>query len=85
MHVELILTYQLSTCFDGCLGIFQGMVNLQSACYASLMLCVHMQTPAANPYEATVISLIRLFFPIWFAYILVKIAFRIGIKKKRDK
>ena len=44
-----------------------------------------MQIPKANPYEAILLNCTRLFFPIWFAYILVKISFRIGVKKKRDK
>lgn len=44
-----------------------------------------MQTPAINPYEKVLMATIRLFFPIWFAYLLIMVAFRIGVKKKRDK
>lgn len=44
-----------------------------------------MQTPGVNPYESVLFSCIRLFFPIWFAYLLITVAFRIGVKKKRDK
>ncbi len=43
------------------------------------------QTPGVNPYERVLMAFIRLFFPIWFAYLLIMVAFRIGVKKKRDK
>ncbi len=46
---------------------------------------MHAQATPVNPYEKVLMSCIRLFFPIWFAYLLIIVAFRIGVKKKRDK
>ena len=53
--------------------------------FAFQVRCVCAQTPGVNPYERVLMAFIRLFFPIWFAYLLIMVAFRIGVKKKRDK
>lgn len=38
-----------------------------------------------NPALPVVHALVRLVFPVWFSFLLIKFAFRIGRKKKRDK
>ena len=38
-----------------------------------------------NPALSIVHALARLVFPVWFSFLLIKFAFRIGRKKKRDK
>lgn len=38
-----------------------------------------------NPALPIVHALVRLIFPVWFSFLLIKFAFRIGRKKKRDK
>jgi cell division protease FtsH len=38
-----------------------------------------------NPALSIVHTLARLVFPVWFSFLLIKFAFRIGRKKKRDK
>ena len=48
-------------------------------------LQMHAQPTPVNPYDKVLMAFIRLFFPIWFAYMLIMVAFRIGVKKKRDK
>ncbi len=44
-----------------------------------------MQTEPLNQFDKVIMSFIRLFFPIWFAYLMIMVAFRIGVKKKRDR
>lgn len=44
-----------------------------------------MQYEDYNHFQAIVVNVVRLIFPIWFAYILIMFAFRIGVKKKRDR
>lgn len=49
-------------------------------------LCsVYIETPDTNPAMPVVHAILRLVFPVWFSFLLVKFAFRIGRKKKRDK
>ena len=43
-----------------------------------------MQDTPQSPYSVIVANMIRLFFPIWFSYLLIQVAFRIGVKR-RDK
>jgi len=44
-----------------------------------------LQADPINPFDQVITSFIQLFFPIWFAYLMIMFAFRIGVKKKRDK
>lgn len=46
---------------------------------------VYIDTPTPNPALPLVHAVIRLVFPVWFSFLLVKFAFRVGRKKKRDK
>lgn len=46
---------------------------------------VYIEASDPNPALPIVHSLLRLVFPVWFSFLLVKFAFRIGRKKKRDK
>ena len=43
------------------------------------------QADHLNQFDAVILTFIRLFFPIWFAYLMIMVAFRIGVKKKRDR
>ena len=43
------------------------------------------QAVDVNPMEMVVAAFVRLAFPIWFAIYLVRFAFRIGRKRKRDR
>ena len=44
-----------------------------------------VQAERLNQFDKVIMSFIRLFFPIWFAYLMIMVAFRIGVKKKRDR
>ncbi len=44
-----------------------------------------VQAEPLNQFDKVIMSFIRLFFPIWFAYLMIMVAFRIGVKKKRDR
>jgi cell division protease FtsH len=46
---------------------------------------VYIETPTPNPALPLVHAVLRLVFPVWFSFLLVKFAFRVGRKKKRDK
>ena len=46
---------------------------------------MYIETPVPNPALPVVHSVLRLAFPVWFSFLLVKFAFRVGRKKKRDK
>ena len=46
---------------------------------------VYIESPDFNPALPVVHSVMRLVFPVWFSFLLVKFAFRLGRKKKRDK
>jgi len=46
---------------------------------------VYIDTPTPNPALPLVHAVLRLVFPVWFSFLLVKFAFRVGRKKKRDK
>lgn len=46
---------------------------------------VYIESPELNPALPIVHALMRLVFPVWFSFLLVKFAFRLGRKKKRDK
>ncbi|BDA40994.1 ATP-dependent zinc metalloprotease FTSH, chloroplastic [Coccomyxa sp. Obi] len=46
---------------------------------------VHIEAEPLNQFDKVIMSFIRLFFPIWFAYLMIMVAFRIGVKKKRDR
>lgn len=46
---------------------------------------VFIETPTPNPALPFVHAILRLVFPVWFSFLLVKFAFRVGRKKKRDK
>lgn len=46
---------------------------------------VYIETPSPNPALPLVHAVLRLVFPVWFSFLLVKFAFRVGRKKKRDK
>ena len=41
-----------------------------------------MQETGVNRYSIIVANMIRLFFPIWFSYLLIMVAFRIGVKRR---
>ncbi|KAK9821723.1 hypothetical protein WJX81_004862 [Elliptochloris bilobata] len=43
---------------------------------------VHIADTPVNRYTVILAAFIRLFFPIWFAYLLIRVAFRIGVKKR---
>jgi cell division protease FtsH len=45
----------------------------------------YIQPSDVNPALPVVHALVRLIFPVWFSFLLIKFAFRIGRKKKRDK
>jgi magnesium-transporting ATPase (P-type) len=54
--------------------------------YLQLMqLGIGVQYKPYNHFSAFIMNMFRLIFPIWFAVLLVKFAFRIGVKKKRDR
>ena len=46
---------------------------------------MYIETPDPNPVMPVLHSVARLVFPIYFSFLLVKFAFRLGRKKKRDK
>lgn len=41
-----------------------------------------MQDTPVSRYSIIVANMIRLFFPIWFSYLLIQVAFRIGVKRR---
>lgn len=45
----------------------------------------YIEPSDVNPTLPIVHTLARLIFPVWFSFLLIKFAFRIGRKKKRDK
>lgn len=45
----------------------------------------YIEPSDSNPALPIVHALVRLIFPVWFSFLLIKFAFRIGRKKKRDK
>ena len=47
--------------------------------------CAHLQAAPDNPILGIVSGLLRLTFPITAAFYLIKITFRLGATKKRDK
>jgi hypothetical protein len=48
-------------------------------------VCASYQADKPNQFDAVIFTFIRLFFPIWFAYLMIMVAFRIGVKKRRDR
>lgn len=44
-----------------------------------------LQAEPLNQFDKVTMTFIRLLFPIWFAYLMITVAFRIGVKKKRDR
>jgi len=65
------------------LGAFLVRVDAKM-CVVNVGGCI-LQAEPLNQFDKVTMTFIRLLFPIWFAYLMIMVAFRIGVKKKRDR